>query len=68
MSVRHEIPTQPEPGSSSRGRRKRRRKKRRLGVPAPVVFYTVGVLATMSVGLLYLMPHDDYDGPSNGTA
>ena len=54
MSARHEIPTQPEPGSSSRRRRKRRRRKRRLGVPAPVVFYTVGVLATMSIGLLYL--------------
>ena len=56
MAVRHEIPTrpEPEPGSSSRRRRKRRRQKRRLGVPAPVVFYTVGVLATMSVGLLYM--------------
>ncbi len=54
MSARHEIPTLPEPGSSSRRRRKRRRRKPRVGVPAPVVFYVVGVLATMSVGLLYL--------------
>lgn len=56
MASRQEIQTRPEPtpGSSSHGRRKRRRRKRRLGVPAPVVFYVVAVLATMSTGLVYL--------------
>ena len=57
MSATHEIHPRPEPvhgPSPRRRRRRRRRKKRKFGVPAPIVFYTVGVLATASAGLMYV--------------
>ncbi len=57
MATPHEIHPRPEPVPGPprrRHRRRRRRKKRRLGVPAPVVFYSVAVLATMSAGLMYV--------------
>ncbi len=47
----------PVPGSKrrhSRGKRRRSRRKRRLGIPAPLVYYTTAGLAAMSFALVYV--------------
>ena len=46
--------TEPRPGEVRRRRRRKRRRKRRLGIPAPIVFYTAGTLSLMSSVLVYL--------------